>query len=266
MLYFFMLGGWAFLSVVQAGTFEDQALFFWLLKCSAVHILAPLGAQAGWPAGPRSWPLLGALPLLGLRYCRRLSLGWKSIAVKGHWVSAVWIVLAGPDAVFVPFRLVRKLEGQSVPAGGLFVEVWCVGFGLSVYWVFSLLEFVHPQRLEVSAKPAMSLYCLLVMSVDTRELVWSDRRDLRFRLRALGLFCGRAWSWRLASASRRASWAASDGSWLRGLLGRRGAGRAPLSPDWTAATPRRRACRSPGREGGLARLCPSSSSSRLVSR
>jgi hypothetical protein len=47
---------------------------------------------------------------------------WKAIAAEGHWMSADWVVKVDPDAVFVPSRLVKKLQGQKVSANGVYLE------------------------------------------------------------------------------------------------------------------------------------------------
>jgi len=47
---------------------------------------------------------------------------WKAVQTEAHWVSADWIVKVDPDAVFVPKRLVKKLEFQYEIADGLYME------------------------------------------------------------------------------------------------------------------------------------------------
>jgi len=101
-------------------------------------------------------------------FAKRETQFWKAIAVEGHRVSAAWIGKVSQDADFVPSRLMRRLEGQLVPAGGLLLENGHADYGspgnLEVY---SHQEIMDPLRLEMTAMPAMSLFCFSVVTVDT---------------------------------------------------------------------------------------------------
>merc|ERR1712045_120922 len=47
---------------------------------------------------------------------------WKAIEASGKFRSADWVAKVDADAVFVPSRLVRWLQGQRVPETGIYPE------------------------------------------------------------------------------------------------------------------------------------------------
>jgi len=47
---------------------------------------------------------------------------WKAIEASGKFRSADWVAKVDADAVFVPSRLVRWLQGQRVPETGIYLE------------------------------------------------------------------------------------------------------------------------------------------------
>jgi len=47
---------------------------------------------------------------------------WKAVEASGKFRSADWVAKVDADAVFVPTRLVRWLQGQRVPSNGVYLE------------------------------------------------------------------------------------------------------------------------------------------------
>jgi len=47
---------------------------------------------------------------------------WKAVKVQSKYQSADWVAKVDADAVFVPSRLVRWVQAQSVPARGIYLE------------------------------------------------------------------------------------------------------------------------------------------------